>query len=104
MSLIQYQQATYAGQLRDQLELAGCDARVAALVSRVIGELIDHVSHAEGDLRRDINEAEARAARRASELSAFKRDQFYRFIGVTLFIMAVAVVCGVIGVLITLFQ
>ena len=103
MSLIQYQQATYAGQLRDQLELAGCDARVAALVSRVIGDLIDHVSHAESDLRRDINEAEERASRRASELSAFKRDQFDRFIGVTLFIMAVAVVCGVIGVLITLF-
>ena len=26
MSLIQYQRATYAVQLRDQLELAGCDA------------------------------------------------------------------------------
>lgn len=37
-------------------------------------------------------------------MSAFKRDLFDRLIGVTLFVMAVAVVCGVIGVLIALFQ
>ena len=82
MSLIQYQQATYAVQLRDQLELAGCDARVAALVSRAVGELIEHVSHAGSDMRRDI---EMR-----------RRDLFDRFIGVTLFVMAAAVVSGVL--------
>ena len=54
MSLIQYQQATYAGQLRDQLELAGCETRVAAIVSRAVGELIDHVSQAETGTRRDM--------------------------------------------------
>ena len=82
MSLIQYQQATYAVQSRDQLELAGCDARVAALVSRAVGELIEHVSHTGSDVRRDI---EMR-----------RRDLFDRFIGVTLFVMAAAVVCGVL--------
>ena len=82
MSLIQYQQATYALQLRDQLELAGCDARVAALVSRAVGELIEHVSHAGCDMRRDI---EMR-----------RRELFDRFIGVTLLAMAVAVVSGVL--------
>jgi hypothetical protein len=41
MSLIQYQQATHAVQLRSQLELAGCQSAVAAIVSRAIGELID---------------------------------------------------------------
>ena len=103
MSLIHYQQATYAVQLRAQLEVAGCDARVATLVSRVIGEMIDHVSDVERDLKRDINETESRASRRACELSALKRDMFDRFIGVMLFVMAAAVICGVLGVLITLF-
>ena len=36
MSLIHYQQTTYAVQLRAQFEVASCDARVATLVSRVI--------------------------------------------------------------------
>jgi hypothetical protein len=82
MSLIQHQQATYAIQLRDQLELAGCDARVAALISRAVGELIEHVSHARSDMRRDI---EMR-----------RRDLFDRFIGITLLVMAAAVVNGVL--------
>lgn len=82
MSLIQYQQATYAVQLRDQLELAGCDARVAALLSRAVGEVIEHVSHVGCDMRRDI---EMR-----------KRDLLDRFIGVTVLVMAVAIVSGVL--------
>ena len=102
MSLIQYQQASYATQFRDQLELAGCETRVAAVMSRVVGELIDHVAQAEDDMRRDIEERERQAAMRSSELSAFKRALFDRAIGVMLFTMAVAVVCGVLGVLTTL--
>ena len=82
MSLIHYQQATYAVQLRDQLELAGCDARVAALVSRAVGELIEHVSHTGSDMRRE------------SEMR--KRDLLDRFIGVTVLVMAAAVVSGVL--------
>lgn len=82
MSLIQYQQATYAVQLRDQLELAGCDARIAALVSRAVGEVIEHVSHVGSDMRRDI---EMR-----------RRDLLDRFIGITVLVMAVAVVSGVL--------
>jgi len=104
MSLIHYQQASYATQFRDQLELAGCEARVAAVMSRVVGELIDHVAQAEDNIRRDIKEKEHQAAMRSSELSAFKRDLFDRSIGVMLFIMAAAVVSGVLGVLITLFR
>ena len=104
MSLIQYQQASYATQFRDQLELAGCETRVAAVMSRVVGELIDHVAQAEADMRRDIEERERRAAMRSSELNAFKRAMFDRAIGVMLLTMAVAVVCGVLGVLTTLFR
>lgn len=88
MSLIQYQQATYATRLRDQLEMAGCDPRIAAVVSKAIGELIEHVSHAGSDMRRDI---EMR-----------KRDQLDRFIGITVLVLGVAAVVS--GVLIALFQ
>jgi hypothetical protein len=101
MSLIQYQQATYAIQLREQLERAGCDARVAALMSRAVGELIDHVSQAESELKRDIKEKVFHASMRMSDVSAFKRDLFDRFVGVTLFVLAVAIV---VGVLIALFR
>lgn len=96
MSLIQYQQATYATQLRDQLELAGCQARVAALVSRAIGELIDHVTRVEDDLKREIKDKAFRASMRRSELSAAKREAFDRFIGATLIVIAAAVACGVV--------
>lgn len=102
MSLIQYQQATYASQLRDQLELAGCQARVAALVSRAVGELIDHVARVEDDLERDIKDKDFRASMRRSELSAAKREAFDRFVGATLIVTAVAVACGV--ALIALFR
>lgn len=104
MSLIQYQQASYASQLRVQLELAGCETRVAAIVSRAIGELIDHVSQAESEMKRDIKEREFHASMRNSELNAVKRELFDRFIGVMLFIMAAAVVSAVLGVLIALFR
>ena len=104
MSLIQYQQASYATQLRDQLELAGCEKRVAAIVSRAVGELIDHVTQAEESVRRDIKQKELEASMRGSELSMYKRDLFDRSIGVMLFIMAAAVVSGVLGVLITTFR
>jgi hypothetical protein len=85
MSLIQYQQTTYAVQLRDQLELAGCEARVATLVSRAVGDLIDHVSHVGSDMRRDM---EMR-----------RRDLLDRFIRVAVLVMAVAVVSGVLTAL-----
>lgn len=89
MSLIQYQQATYATQLRDQLELAGCDSRVAALLSRAVGELIDHVSQAETGVTRQIE-------MRKLDASAFKRDLFDRFMGVTVLVLTVAIVSGVL--------
>lgn len=89
MSLIQYQQATYAIQLRDQLELAGCDARVAALVSRTVGELIDHVSQAETAVRRDME-------MRKLDATALKRDLFDRFMGVTVLVLTVTIVSGVL--------
>jgi len=96
MSLIQYQQASYAIQLRDQLELAGCETRVAAIASRAVGELIDHVAHAEDSMRRDIKEKELHASMRSSELTAVKRELFDRFMGVTLFVMTAAIVSGVL--------
>lgn len=89
MSLIQYQQATYAIQLRDQLELAGCDARVAALVSRTVGELIDHVSQAETAMRRDME-------MRKLDANARKRDRFDRVMGVTMLVLTAAIVSGVL--------
>jgi hypothetical protein len=103
MSLIQYQRASYAGLLRDQLERAGCESRVATVVSRAIGELIDHMASAEADLRRDMESRELQASIRRStdrlqgtEVSAARRELFERFVGVALFIMAVALVCGVL--------
>ena len=101
MSLIRYQQATYAVQLRDQLEMAGCNARVSALVSRAVGELIDHVLQAEVEMRRDIKERELRASVRTSEAKAFKRDFFNRVIGVAVLVLTVVIV---VGVLIELFR
>lgn len=89
MSLIQYQQATYAIQLRDQLELAGCDARVATLVSRAVGELIDHVSQAETAMRRDME-------MRKLDANARKRDRFDRVMGVTMLVLTAAIVSGVL--------
>ena len=96
MSLIQYQQATYAVQLRDQLELAGCDARVAALLSRTVGELIDHVSQAESEIQRKIQENDYRAATRTSDAKAFRRDVFDRCVGLTVLVLAAAIVVGVL--------
>ena len=103
MSLIQYQRASYAGLLRDQLELAGCESRVATVVSRAIGELIDHIASAEADLRRDMQNRELQASMRSSTdrlqgagLSAARREWFDRFVGVSLFVMAVALVSGVL--------
>jgi hypothetical protein len=101
MSLIRYQRATYAVQLRDQLEMAGCNARVSALVSRAVGELIDHVLQAEVEMRRDIKERELRASVRTSEAHAFKRDFFDRVVGVAVLVMTVVIV---VGVLIELFR
>jgi hypothetical protein len=101
MSLIRYQQATYAVQLRDQLEMAGCNARVSTLVSRAVGELIDHVLQAEVEMRRDIKERELRASVRTSEAKAFKRDFFNRVIGVAVLVLTVVIV---VGVLIELFR
>ena len=89
MSLIQYQQATYAGQLRDQLEMAGCETRVAAIVSRSVGELIDHVSQAETGMRRDME-------MRKLDANALKRDLFDRFMGVAVLVLMVAIVSGVL--------
>ena len=89
MSLIQYQRATYAGHLRDQLALAGCDAKVAALVARAVGELIDHVAHAESQVRLEV-------IAEAGEVGAFKRDLFDRFMGVTVLVLVVAAVSGVL--------
>jgi hypothetical protein len=103
MSLIQYQRASYAGLLRDQLELAGCESRVATVVSRAFGELIDHIASAEADLRRDMQNRELQASMQSStarshgaEVSAAKRELFDRFVGVAVFVMAVALVCGVL--------
>ena len=101
MSLIRYQQATYAVQLRDQLEMAGSNATVSALVSRAVGELIDHVLQAEVEMRRDIKERELRASVRTSEANAFKRDFFDRVIGVAVLVLTVVIV---VGVLIELFR
>jgi len=96
MSIIQYQEASYACHVRDQLELAGCETRIAAVVSRAVGELIDHVARAQDDIRRDIQEAEFHASERKSELIIARRESFDRFIGTTIFVMAAAVVCGVL--------
>ncbi len=96
MSLIQYQQASYAGRLREQLELAGCETKIATLVARAVGELIDHVSQAEEGMRRDMKEKELQASMRDSSLNAARRDLFDRFVGVTLVVMAAAVASGVL--------
>ena len=101
MSLIRYQQATYAVQLRDQLDMAGCNARVSAIVSRAVGELIDHVLQAEVEMQRNIKERELRASVRTSESKAFKRDFFDRVIGVAVLVLTVAIV---VGVLVALFR
>ena len=104
MSLIRYQQATYAVQLRDQLEMAGCNARVSAIVSRAVGELIDHVLQAEVDMKRDMNEKALHASMRTNKANfknAFKRDFFDWVIGVAMLVLAVSIV---VGVLIALFR
>ena len=104
MSLIRYQQATYAVQLRDQLEMAGCNARVSAIVSRAVGELIDHVLQAEVEMRRDMNEKDLYAFMRtndANRKNAFKRDLFEWVIGVAVLVLAVSIV---VGVLLALFR
>lgn len=96
MSLIRYQQATYAIQLRDQLEMAGCNTRVSAIVSRAVGELIDHVLQAEVEMQRDIKDRELRASVRTSEANAFKRDFFDRVMGGAVLVLTVAIVVGVL--------
>ena len=96
MSLIRYQQATYAVQLRDQLDMAGCNTRVSAIVSRAVGELIDHVLQAEVEMQRDIKDRELRASVRTNEANAFKRDFFDRLIGVAVLVLTVAIVVDVL--------
>jgi hypothetical protein len=103
MSLIQYQRASYAGLLRDQLERAGCESHVATVMSRAIGELIDHMASAEADLRRELQNRELQASIRSStdrlqgtEVSAARRELFERFVAVALLVMAVALVSGVL--------
>ena len=54
-----------------------------------VGELIDHVAHAESQVRLEVI-AEASAA------GAFKRDLFDRFMGVTVLVLVVAAVSGVL--------
>lgn len=104
MSFIHYQQASYATQLRGELERAGCETRVAAVVSRAVGELIDHVTQAEEKVRREIKDKEFQASMRGNELTVYKHDLFDRFVGGTLLVMAIAIVSGVLGVLIALFR
>jgi len=96
MSLIRYQQATYAVQLREQLELAGCDPRVAALLSRAVGELIDHVTQAESDIQRKIQEQEFRTAKCTSDAKTFRRHAFDRGVRITLLLLAATMVIGVL--------
>ena len=96
MSLIRYQQATYAVQMRDQLDMAGCNTRVSAIVSRAVGELIDHMLQAEVEMRRDIKESELRASVRASEPNGVRRDFFDRLIGVAVLVLTVVIVVGVL--------
>jgi len=96
MSLIQYQQATYAIQLRSQLELAGCEPAVAGIVARAIGELIDHLSQLERDIQRksSINEY---------DLSLHRRDPLECLIGMGVGIGMLATSI-IVGVLISLFH
>ena len=104
MSLIRYQQATYAVHLRDQLEMAGCTARVSAIVSRAVGELIDHVLQAEVEMKRDMNDKDLYASMRTNDAhrkNAFKRDFFDWVIGVAVLVLAVSIV---VDVLLALFR
>jgi hypothetical protein len=96
MSLIQYQQSTYAVQLRSDLERAGCDAPVAALLSRAVGELIDHVRYAESEIRHVITESDLRSSIRSSGRNAVRTDPFDRFMGAILVGLLAAIACGVL--------
>ena len=105
MSLIRYQQAAYAGHLRDQLEMAGCNARVSALVSRAVAELIDLVLQAEVDIKREMKErgmhASIRTDAAASVKHTYRRDFFDWVISIASLVLAVSIV---VGVLLALFR
>jgi hypothetical protein len=96
MSPIQYQQASYAIRLRDRLEMAGCDARVATVISNAVGELIDHVSQAESDVRRDIKRTEFGESLRATDIGVARQNRFDHFMAVTLVLLLVSVVSAVV--------
>jgi hypothetical protein len=96
MSLIQYQEATYAMRLREQLELAGCEARVAATVSRAVGELIDHMKRSEVDLQRQMKEIERRTSTTAAGQRGNARDVLDRLVVVTVIVMAVTITAGML--------
>lgn len=98
MNLIQFQQATYAVRLRDQLELAGCDTRVAAVISRTVGELVDHVADTERELKRAAIDRDLRASVAAA---ALRPDPVERVIAVFVLTL-VAVIAG--GILVALFS
>lgn len=101
MSLIQYREASYAIQLREQLEVAGCEAKVAAIVSRTVGELIDHLAQALDDLRREAKDKDFEASVRRREIVGARSEVFERLMGITLFVLAVALV---VGILVALFR
>ncbi|WP_140636929.1 hypothetical protein [Methylibium rhizosphaerae] len=101
MSLIQYREASYAGQLREQLEQAGCESKIAALVSRTVGELIDHVTQAQEDLRREVNNQQFELSMRRREIDVAKGEVLQRLAGITLFVLAASLV---VGILVALFR
>ena len=101
MSLIQYREASYAIQLREQLELAGCESKVAAIVSRTVGELIDHLAQALDDLQREAKGKDFDTSLRQREITAARSEVFERLMGITLFVLAVALV---VGILVALFR
>lgn len=96
MSMIHYRQASYATQLREQLEMAGCESKVAAIVSRTVGELIDHLTQALDDLRREAKDKDFEASMRQHEIEAARSSVFERLVGITLFVLAVALVAGIL--------
>ncbi|WP_140637258.1 hypothetical protein [Methylibium rhizosphaerae] len=96
MSMIHYRQASYATQLREQLELAGCESKVAAIVSRTVGELIDHLAQALDDLRREAKDKDFETSMRQHEVESARSGVFERLMGITLFVLAVALVVGIL--------
>lgn len=96
MSMIEYQEATYAITLREQLEIAGCEARVAAIVSRAIGELIDHVKQSEDDTRRELKDLERRSTTHPIERRAASDALLTRAVIFAVIVMAASITAGVL--------